>query len=139
MCVFASWNHVAPGEDGWYPFLHNVVVPRLPGVGHRQVTGVGRRELGPVFAEILRRQGRRALIVHSTDGLDEISPSVATDVWEVSGSPLTVREYQVRCFFDSEVLCCTLWGFCYVWTPSDSQGVLGVYSTVLFCVDAVDL
>ena len=65
-------------------------------VNNWQVTGVGRRELGPVFAEILRRQGRRALIVHSTDGLDEISPSVATDVWEVSGSPLTVREYQVR-------------------------------------------
>ena len=50
-----------------------------------KVIGVSDPRLGPVFAALLRTDGtRRALVVHSTDGLDEISPSAPTLVWEVN-------------------------------------------------------
>lgn len=78
------------------PTVFNVLGPLTnPAAPDRQVTGVGKRALGPIFAEILRRQGKRGLIAHSTDGLDEISPCAPTDVWEVSGSPLQIKEYQI--------------------------------------------
>lgn len=50
----------------------------------RQVIGVGDARLGPIFAQLLKARGvRHALVVHSTDGLDEISPVAPTLVWEV--------------------------------------------------------
>jgi anthranilate phosphoribosyltransferase len=49
-----------------------------------QVIGVSDRSLGPIFAALLRARGaRHALVVHSLDGLDEISPAAPTYCWEV--------------------------------------------------------
>lgn len=49
-----------------------------------QVVGVADRALGPVFAQLLRARGaRHALVVHSSDGLDELSPAAPTYAWEV--------------------------------------------------------
>jgi anthranilate phosphoribosyltransferase len=59
-----------------------------------QVTGVGVKSVTPVIAEVLRLLGsRRALVVHSHDGLDEISISAPTTVYDVADG--TVREYEV--------------------------------------------
>jgi anthranilate phosphoribosyltransferase len=59
-----------------------------------QVTGVGVKSVTPIIAEVLRLLGaRRSLVVHSHDGLDEISISSATTVYDVADG--TVREYEI--------------------------------------------
>lgn len=55
----------------------------------RQVLGVSRKDLAPVLPAILQRLGtERAMVVHSLDGLDEITLSGATDIYEVDGREL---------------------------------------------------
>ena len=52
----------------------------------RQVIGVSDPERGPLVAEALARLGvEHALVVHAGVGMDEISPSGVTQVWEVGG------------------------------------------------------
>jgi anthranilate phosphoribosyltransferase len=59
-----------------------------------QVTGVAVSELTPVIAEVLRLLGsKRALVVHGNDGVDELSISAASAVYDVADG--TVREYEV--------------------------------------------
>ncbi len=49
-----------------------------------QLLGAGDRAIAPKLAEVLARLGsRRALVVHSEDGLDEVSLSGRTLVWEL--------------------------------------------------------
>jgi anthranilate phosphoribosyltransferase len=57
---------------------------------------VSHAKYGPLFAEIFRAQGKkRALVVHSEDGLDEISISAPTTVWELAESgDITQRTVQ---------------------------------------------
>ena len=64
------------------------------GVSH-QLIGVGYPELGAKMAEVLRMLGaRHAIIVHSDDGMDELSPGSDTNGWEVVDG--AVRPYAVR-------------------------------------------
>ena len=59
-----------------------------------QLTGVAVPEVTPIIAEVLRLLGaRRALVVHGHDGVDEMSISEPTTVFDVADG--TVREYQV--------------------------------------------
>jgi len=93
----AMKNVAAVRKQLGVPTVFNLLGPLTnPARPGKQVTGVGSKELGPVFAELLRLQGNSGLIVHATDGLDEISPSAPTDCWEVSGSPLAIKEYQIQ-------------------------------------------
>lgn len=52
-----------------------------------QLLGVSKEAFVPLYAEVLKQQGiRRALVCHSQDGLDEISPSAPTEVaWIENG------------------------------------------------------
>lgn len=46
-----------------------------------QLVGVSKKKDIPLYAKVLQRQKiRRALICHSSDGMDEISPSASTDI-----------------------------------------------------------
>jgi anthranilate phosphoribosyltransferase len=92
----------------YHPAMRHAIVPRRE-IGVRtafnllgpitnpagvtsQVTGVGVASVAPVIAEVLRLLGsRRALVVHSQDGLDEISISAPTNVYDVADG--TVRDY----------------------------------------------
>ncbi len=72
--------------------IFNVLGPiSNPAQPRAQLTGVGARALGPLFAEAFRLRGlERAVVVHSEDGLDEISPAAPTHAWIVEGGE--VRE-----------------------------------------------
>jgi len=76
--------------------IFNVLGPLTnPAFARRQVLGVYSRHLVDVVARVLLALGAdHALVVHSHDGLDEISISAATCVCEVRGGEL--RSYELR-------------------------------------------
>jgi anthranilate phosphoribosyltransferase len=64
-----------------------------PARPRRQLVGVGARALGPLVAEALALRGmERAIVVHSEDGLDEISPATTTHAWFVGEGTVAERE-----------------------------------------------
>ncbi|HEV2251376.1 MAG TPA: anthranilate phosphoribosyltransferase, partial [Candidatus Limnocylindria bacterium] len=65
--------------------IFNVLGPLANPAGvKRQLLGVPSAALGERMVQVLRELGaERALVVHSTDGLDEISPSGPTRTWEL--------------------------------------------------------
>lgn len=75
--------------------IFNVLGPLTnPAFARRQVLGVYAERLVEVVAQVLNALGaRHALVVHSLDGLDEISMSAATRVCEVRDGEL--RSYEV--------------------------------------------
>ena len=75
--------------------IFNVLGPLTnPAFAERQVLGVYAERLVDVVAQVLAALGaRHALVVHSRDGLDEISVSAATRVCEVRDGEL--RSYDV--------------------------------------------
>jgi len=67
--------------------LTNPAAPEL------QVIGVGKKDLGLLFAELFKLKGaKRAMIVHSEEGLDEISPAGKTFAWILDGGNITEKE-----------------------------------------------
>src|SRR5258705_7667112 len=72
--------------------VFNVIGPLSNPAGvRRYLLGVPSAALGETMARALAELGvERALVVHGTDGLDEISPSAETRTWEVVGR--SVRE-----------------------------------------------
>ncbi|HVR43970.1 MAG TPA: anthranilate phosphoribosyltransferase [Thermoanaerobaculia bacterium] len=67
-----------------------------PARARRQVLGVYSPRLVPLIGEVLRALGaEHALVVHSDDGMDEISPAAATAVCEVS-ERAGVRQYRIE-------------------------------------------
>ena len=75
--------------------IFNILGPLTnPAFARRQVLGVYSPHLVPVVARVLAALGaRHALVVHSFDGLDEISPAAPTHVCEVRDGDL--REYDL--------------------------------------------
>ncbi len=67
------------------PTVMNLIGPLANPAGvTRQVIGVADRDRAPLVAEALARLGTsHALVVHADVGMDEISPSGCTQVWEV--------------------------------------------------------
>jgi anthranilate phosphoribosyltransferase len=64
-----------------------------PAKPKRQLVGVGARALGPLVAQALALRGmERAIVVHSADGLDEISPAGMTHAWVVGEGAVAERE-----------------------------------------------
>ncbi len=75
--------------------IFNVLGPLTnPAFARRQVLGVYSPHLVTVVARVLAALGAvHAIVVHSHDGLDEISPAAPTHVCEVRGGEL--REYDI--------------------------------------------
>ena len=70
------------------PTLFNLLGPLShPGRIDRQVIGVARPELGGLVADALAVRGEegRHLVVHGSDGLDELTLSGSSSVWSVEG------------------------------------------------------
>lgn len=54
--------------------------------------GVGSPQLGPLYAEVLRRkQVKRGFVVHSDEGMDEISPCGPSTIWMVEDGNITTK------------------------------------------------
>ncbi|MEO5617182.1 MAG: anthranilate phosphoribosyltransferase [Candidatus Eisenbacteria bacterium] len=64
-----------------------------PARPRRQLVGVGAAALGPLVAQALALRGmEHAIVVHSDDGLDEISPAGTTHAWIVGEGAVAERE-----------------------------------------------
>jgi len=82
------------------PTLFNWLGPLAnPAGASYQLLGVGRRDLLDLIAGALARLGtRRALVVCSHDGLDEVSLSAPTEVREVRGGTIVAQEWTHKDF-----------------------------------------
>lgn len=76
--------------------IFNVLGPLANPAGvQRQLLGVPSPALGERMVLVLRELGaERALVVHSADGLDEISPSGPTRVWDLRDGAIREGELQ---------------------------------------------
>jgi len=71
--------------------IFNLIGPlSSPAKVKRQVVGVFDKKLLKIFGEALKNLNlKKALIVHSQDGLDEISPYAKTDIVELTNGRIT--------------------------------------------------
>ena len=94
-----AMRHVGPvRRELGIPSIMNLVGPLAnPAGATRQVLGVAERDRGPLLAGALARLGaQHALVVHGRVGMDEISPTGVTDVWEVGGGEVRTWELDPR-------------------------------------------
>ncbi|MEZ7822157.1 MAG: anthranilate phosphoribosyltransferase [Candidatus Nanopelagicales bacterium] len=75
------------------PTVFNILGPLTnPALANAALVGCAHIPLAPVMARVLASRGVRALVVRGTDGLDEISLSAPTQVWDAtSGEVVETR------------------------------------------------
>lgn len=91
----AMKHAIGPRRDLGMRTIFNILGPLTNPAGvRRQVVGVFNRALCRPLAEVLQRLGcERAMVVHASDGLDEISLAAPTHVAELGGGD--IREYTI--------------------------------------------
>jgi anthranilate phosphoribosyltransferase len=90
-----AFRHVGgPRREMGTRTIFNVLGPLTnPAQPRAMLAGVGTRALGPLMAEAFRLRGiERAMVVHSADGLDELSPAGVTYAWMVAEGVVAERE-----------------------------------------------
>lgn len=95
--LHSAMKHVAPvRREIGIRTIFNILGPLTnPASASRQVLGVYKKELAPVMANVLGRLGsERALVVHGSDGLDEITITGPSHIAELRNGK--VEEYQIR-------------------------------------------
>jgi anthranilate phosphoribosyltransferase len=88
-CLHPAMKHVGPVRKRLgFATIFNLLGPLCnPAGASRQLLGIGKRELFTTMADVLARLGvERAVVVHGTDGVGEVSLSAPTEVIEVMGS-----------------------------------------------------
>lgn len=82
---------VAPRREIGIRTVFNIVGPLTnPAGAQAQVIGVAEEDLAPKMAQALKYLGcHHAIIVHGEDGLDEISISSRTKIWELKGNAVS--------------------------------------------------
>ncbi|MCC7363577.1 MAG: anthranilate phosphoribosyltransferase [Dehalococcoidia bacterium] len=73
--------------------IFNVLGPLAnPARPQAMLVGVGAKAFGPLMAETFRLRGmERAMVIHSEDGLDEISPAAPSHAWVLENGRLSER------------------------------------------------
>lgn len=86
-----AMRHVAPiRQHLGIRTVFNVLGPLCnPAHAERQVVGVADPTLAPVMADALARLGRRAMVFRGRDGLDELTTTGPSDVWDVRDGEVT--------------------------------------------------
>jgi len=95
--LHTAMKHVAPVRKRLgTPTIFNILGPLVnPASAPFQLLGVGKAELLPLMAEALLRLGiRRALVVHGSDGLDEVTLDGTTHVIEAVDGKLRHFEWK---------------------------------------------
>jgi anthranilate phosphoribosyltransferase len=90
-----AFRHVGgPRREMGTRTIFNVLGPLTnPARPKRMLVGVGARSMAPLVAEAFRLRGlERVMVVHSAEGLDEISPAGVTDAWVVERGALSERQ-----------------------------------------------
>jgi anthranilate phosphoribosyltransferase len=90
-----AMKHVGPvRRELGVPSIMNLLGPLVNPAGvRRQIVGVADPHRGPVMADALMRLGAdHVWVVHGKIGMDEISPTGLTDVWEVRDGHVTTWE-----------------------------------------------
>ena len=95
-----SMRHAGPvRREIGIPTVFNILGPLTnPAFAQHQLLGIGKSDLGKTMAEVLALLGtEHAIVVHGEDGIDELTLSGDTHVWEVVGGSvkswtLTVKE-----------------------------------------------
>ena len=83
------------GEIGIRTVFNSLGPLTNPAGAQHQLIGAGDARLAPKLAEVLARLGtKRTLVVHSEDGLDEVSLGAPTQVYDITGQD--VRSYTLR-------------------------------------------
>lgn len=96
-----AMRHAAPvRQELGVTTIMNLLGPLANPAGvTRQVLGVSEAERAPLLAEALASLGsRHALVVHGSEGMDEISPVVPTHAWEVRDGGVTEWEIDPAAF-----------------------------------------
>jgi anthranilate phosphoribosyltransferase len=79
------------------PTVFNIVGPLAnPARPEAMLVGCARLESAPVMVQVMAQRGTRALVVRGNDGLDEISISATTRVWDATGSHVVETEIDPR-------------------------------------------
>lgn len=79
------------------PTIFNIVGPLAnPARPEAMLVGCARLESAPVMVQVLADRGTRALVVRGNDGLDEISISATTRVWDATGSEVVETDIDPR-------------------------------------------
>ena len=80
-------RHAAPArKELGIPTIFNVLGPLSnPGLAEAALVGCANLRLAPVMADVLLRRGVKALVVRGEDGLDEVSTTAPTRIWDVTG------------------------------------------------------
>lgn len=102
-----NMKHVMPARKALgvrtvFNFLGPLVHPLMPPY---QLLGVGQKEFHRPVAETLLKLGvKRAGIVHSRDGMDEISPCAITDVYWIENNKMSELQIDPSRFFSPVIL-----------------------------------
>lgn len=89
---FAPVHHPAMRHAGptrrelGVPTVFNILGPLTnPGGAQAALIGCANLAMAPVMAEVLCQRGVRALVVRGDDGLDEVTTTGSTSVWDATG------------------------------------------------------
>jgi len=82
-----AMRHVGPvRRELGIPTVFNILGPLSnPAGASAMLLGVADAQRAPIIAQVLAARGIRALVVRGDDGLDEISTTTTTTIWDVTG------------------------------------------------------
>ncbi len=112
----------APRRELGVRTVFNILGPLTnPALVEAQVLGVASAELGEKMSQVLKRLGaRRAFVVYGLNGMDEITVSGQSRVWELSDGDINVYEIAPQDFGMAEADVETLVGG----TPEENASIL---------------
>ncbi len=93
-----AMRHVGPvRRELGVPTVFNILGPLSnPASAAAMLVGVADAQRAPVIAEVLKARGVRALVVRGDDGLDEISTTTTSTIWDVTGDDVTEVSFDPR-------------------------------------------
>jgi anthranilate phosphoribosyltransferase len=112
----------APRRELGVRTVFNILGPLTnPALAEAQVLGVASLNLGEKMAQVLKRLGaKRAIVVHGLNGLDEITVTGSSRVWELSDGEITEYDISPKDFGITEAPVDTLLGG----TPEENARIM---------------